>query len=205
MKILFVSDTVMPQMESAVNLRRHYGDIELIVSCGDLPSVYLEFITSVLNVPLFYVRGNHDEGYTERPPGGEDLHGRLVQYRGLSFFGLEGSIRYNNSPLQYSESDMLRLVVSAGPRLYYQRMRHKRPLDVLVTHSPPRGIHDAEDKPHWGFKALLRFIEWYQPRFMVHGHVHTWDRRTVTRTDYLKTTIININPVTVLNIEPSAF
>ena len=203
MKILFVSDTVMPQMESAVNLRRHYGDLELIVSCGDLPSVYLEFITSVLNVPLFYVRGNHDENYSERPPGGEDLHGRLVRYQGLTFYGLEGSIRYNDSPLQYTDSEMLRLVVSAGPRLYYQRMCHRRPLDVLVTHSPPRGIHDAEDKPHWGFKALLRFMEWYQPRFMVHGHVHTWDRRTITRTDYLKTTIININPVTVMNIEPA--
>ena len=38
---------------------------------------------------------------------------------------------------------------------------------------------------------------------MVHGHVHTWDRRTITRTDYLKTTIVNINPVTVMNIEPA--
>ena len=56
----------MPQMESAVNLRRQYGDVDLLISCGDMPSVYLEFITSVLNVPLFYVRGNHDEGYAER-------------------------------------------------------------------------------------------------------------------------------------------
>jgi len=41
MKILFISDTVMPQMESAVNLRRQYNEIELVVSCGDMPSVYL--------------------------------------------------------------------------------------------------------------------------------------------------------------------
>ena len=51
----------MPQMESAAKLRRRYSDIELIISCGDMPPVYLEFITSVLSVPLFYVRGNHDE------------------------------------------------------------------------------------------------------------------------------------------------
>ncbi len=49
-----------------------------------------------------------------------------------------------------------------------------------------------------GFGALLRFLQWYRPRYMVHGHVHTCDRRTVTRTQYQRTCIININPVTVL-------
>ncbi len=192
----------MPQLESAVNLRRQYADVELLISCGDLPSVYLEFITSVLNVPLFYVRGNHDEGYRETPPGGEDLHERLIEYNGLSFYGLEGSIRYNDSPLQYSEGEMSRKVLSAGLRLRYRRMRHGAGVDVLVTHSPALGIHDAEDAPHKGFKSLLRFMEWYRPRYMLHGHVHTYDRRTVTQTQHLDTCVININPSMILHIEP---
>lgn len=203
MKILCVSDTVMPQLESAVNLRRQYADVELLISCGDLPSVYLEFITSVLNVPLFYVRGNHDEAYKELPPGGEDLHGRLIEYNGLSFYGLEGSIRYNNSPIQWTEGEMSRMVLSAGLRLRYRRMRYGAGVDVLVTHSPARGIHDAEDVSHQGFKALLRFMEWYRPRYMLHGHVHTYDRRTVTKTQYMDTCVLNINPSTLLYIEPS--
>jgi Icc-related predicted phosphoesterase len=200
-KILCVSDTVMPQMESAVNLRRHYSDVELIVSCGDLPSVYLEFITSVLNVPLFYVRGNHDEGYTTSPPGGENLHQRLVEYNGLSFYGLEGCVRYNDSPIQYTESEMTRMVITAGLRLSYRRARQGYGVDVLVTHSPARGIHDAEDIAHRGFQSLLRFMDWYHPRYMVHGHVHTYDRRTTTKTMYQETEIVNINPVTVMEIE----
>lgn len=204
MKILCVSDTVMPQMESAVNLRRHYSDVELLISCGDMPSVYLEFITSVLNVPLFYVRGNHDEGYKDAPPGGEDLHGRLVEYGGLSFYGLEGSIRYNNSPIQYTEAEMSRMVIGAGLRLRLRRMRMGFGMDVLVTHSPARGIHDAEDLPHQGFTSLLKFMDWYRPRYMLHGHVHTYDRRTVTETQHLDTYIMNINPVTVLDIEPKS-
>ncbi|MCB9453607.1 MAG: metallophosphoesterase [Anaerolineaceae bacterium] len=193
----------MPQMESAVNLRRYYSDIELIVSCGDLPAVYLEFITSILNVPLFYVRGNHDTGYDEQPPGGDNLHQQLVTYHGLSFFGLEGSIRYNDSGIQYTESSMRGMVVAAAPRLQLHRLQHGR-VDVLVTHSPAKGIHDAEDVPHRGFKSLLHFMDWYQPRYMVHGHVHTWDRRVTTRTQYRKTDIININPITVLEVEPVA-
>lgn len=192
----------MPQMESAVNLRRQYSDIELLLSCGDMPSVYLEFITSVLNVPLFYVRGNHDEGYKEAPPGGEDLHGRLVEYGGISFYGLEGSIRYNNSPIQYTESEMSRLVWGAGLRLRYRRLRNGYGADVFVTHSPARGIHDAEDVPHRGFASFLKFMDWYRPRYMVHGHVHTYDRRTTTQTVYGSTQIYNINPSMVLSITP---
>jgi Icc-related predicted phosphoesterase len=191
----------MPQMESAANLRRRYADIELIISCGDMPRVYLEFITSILNVPLFYVRGNHDEGYEDDPPGGDDLHQKLVEYKGLTFYGLEGCIRYNKAPIQYTEQQMSRKVTSAFPVMQYNMIR-RGGLDVLVTHSPPEGIHDADDPPHRGFKALLRFMNWYKPRYMVHGHVHTWDRRKTTETQYRDTMIMNINPVTVLEIEP---
>jgi len=191
----------MPQMESAANLRRRYADIELIVSCGDMPPVYLEFITSILNVPLFYVRGNHDEIYEESPPGGDNLHQNLVEYKGVTFYGLEGCIRYNKSPIQYTEGQMRRMVTSAFPIMQYNNIR-RGGLDVLVTHSPPLGIHDADDPPHRGFKSLLQFMDWYQPRYMVHGHVHTWDRRKTTETQYGETMIMNINPVTVLEIEP---
>jgi len=37
-----------------------FGDVELVLSCGDLPYYYLEYIVSMLNVPLLYVHGNHD-------------------------------------------------------------------------------------------------------------------------------------------------
>lgn len=201
-KILTVSDTVMPQLESAANLRRRYSDIELLVSCGDMPAVYLEFITSVLNVPLFYVRGNHDERYTEQPPGGEDLHGRVVKFGGLTFAGLEGSMRYNKGKIQYTEGEMRTAVARMGPMMLYRRMQHGHGVDVLVTHSPARGIHDLPDRPHNGFKALLRFMEWYRPRYMLHGHVHTYDRRSIVETTYLDTRILNINPFKVLDIEP---
>lgn len=191
----------MPQMESAANLRRYYDDIDCIVSCGDLPSVYLEFMTSILNVPLFYVRGNHDESYDDQPPGGDNLHQRLIVFQGVTFYGLEGSIRYNKSPIQYTDRQMFNMVSSAFPIMQYNRIRHGG-LDVFVTHSPAKGIHDAADLPHRGFGSLLRFMEWYQPRYMLHGHVHTWDRRKTTRTKYKETCIMNINPVTILEVDP---
>ncbi len=200
-KLLCVSDTVMPQMESAANLRRRYSDVDCIISCGDLPPVYLEFMVSVLNIPLYYVRGNHDEVYESKPPGGDNLHKHLTTFKGLNLAGLEGSMKYNDGLIQYNEMEMHGMVVGMGPQILLNRALGKR-IDLFITHSPPRGIHDAEDLPHTGFKALLRFLEWYKPRYMLHGHVHTYDRRKETRTQYQDTCIINVNPVTVLEIEP---
>jgi Icc-related predicted phosphoesterase len=201
-KILCVSDTVVQQLENAAHLRRRYHDIELIVSCGDMPSAYLEFITSVLNVPLFYVRGNHDEHYTQKPPGGENLHRRFLTYNGISFYGIEGSMRYNQGAIQYSNGEISRMVSLPGPRLMYRRCRYPRAVDIFVTHAPPLGIHDMPDLTHTGFKSFLKFMKLYRPRYMLHGHVHTWDRRSTVETQYLDTCIMNINPVTVLEIEP---
>jgi uncharacterized protein len=201
-KILCVSDTVVPQLESAVNLKRRYDDIRLIISCGDMPRAYLEFITSILNVPLFYVRGNHDERYEEAPPGGENLHQRVIKYQGLTFAGLEGSMRYNKGAIQYTDSTMTWLVMQMGLAVGWRRLRQGSGVDVLVAHSPPFGIHDKKDRAHQGFKGLLHFMDWYRPRYLLHGHVHTWDNRDTVRTQYNQTCVMNINPVTVLEIEP---
>ncbi len=202
MKILCVSDTVMPQLESAVNLRRRYGDVQMVISCGDMPSAYLEYIVSILNIPLLYVRGNHDEHYNEKPPGGENLHRRFLKYNGLTFAGLEGSLQYNNGPIQYHEREMWWIVLRMALGMQLRRRQNGYGVDVLVTHASPFGIHDRKDVAHTGFKAFLTFMNWYRPRYLLHGHVHTWDRRDTVKTKYLDTCVMNINPVTVLDIDP---
>jgi len=191
----------MPQMENAAHLRRRYHDVSLVVSCGDMPAAYLEYIVSVLNIPLFYVRGNHDTSYTERPPGGEDMNRRIIEYQGIVFVGLEGSIKYNNSPIQYSDNEMLWQIMKLGVPIK-MREAQGQGIDILVAHNPAKGIHDLTDKPHTGFSAFLRFMDWYHPRYLLHGHVHTYDRRAQTTTQYRDTCVMNINPVTVLEIEP---
>jgi len=201
MKILCISDTVVPQMESAAHLRRRYNDVQVLVSCGDLPATYLEFITSVLGVPLFYVRGNHDTGYREYPPGGDDLHNRKINFKGVTFFGLEGSMRYNTSPIQYTQSEMSRMALGAIPLLMPRRMMKGRGVDIFVTHAPPKGIHDRDDLPHNGFESYLRFMHMVKPRYLLHGHTHTWDNRDIVRTQYDETCVMNINPVTLLEFD----
>ncbi len=59
MKLLALSDEVVDWIYSPAWLAR-CGDVDLVIGCGDLPMHYMEFVTSTLNVPCYYVRGNHD-------------------------------------------------------------------------------------------------------------------------------------------------
>ena len=204
MKILCVSDMEAPQLHSAVNLRRQYSDIDLIVSCGDMPPGYLDFISTIISVPMFYVRGNHDEIYKDDPPGGIDLHGKVVEYKGLTLAGLEGSIRYNAGEIQYTQLQMHGMVARLGAKILWNRVIGSRGVDLFVTHSPARNIHDGRDFAHRGFDSFINFLKWYRPRYMLHGHVHTWDRRKVVRTQFRSTCVLNINPFTVLELEPQS-
>lgn len=198
--ILAISDIELPHMQNIPHLQRTYRDSDILISCGDLSASYVEFIASILGVPVFYVRGNHDTQYAERAPGGDDLHRRFVQYRELWLAGLEGSRRYNRGPIQYSDREMMLHVLGLAPGMLLRRARWGHGVDVMVTHAPLRGIHDREDIPHRGFQAFHTLVKWFRPRFLIHGHVDVWDRRDVTWTEYHETQIVNINPVRILQV-----
>jgi uncharacterized protein len=200
-KILAVSDVELPQMLNADFLRKTYADVNLLVSCGDMQAGYLDFIGTVLNLPLFFVRGNHDTRHETPNPGGDDLHMRFRSFGGVSFAGLEGSIRYNRGAVQYTEGDMLLNVLRLLPRLLVMRSLRGHGVDVLVAHSPPRDIHDIpDDFAHRGFKAFRYLIYWGRPRYFIHGHVDTWDNRKTRETVFHGTTVLNINPFMVLDL-----
>ncbi len=201
-KILAVSDVELPKMRNAQFLLREYSDVDLLVSCGDMPVHYLDFIGSVLTLPLFYVRGNHDTSYTPPNPGGDNLHLRFRTFKALTFVGLEGSMRYNRGAVQYTETEMFINVMRLMPRLMLNRVRRGYGVDVLVAHSPPRGIHDIpDDYAHRGFRSFRWLMQWTCPRYLLHGHVDTWDRRKTRETMFQNTKVLNINPYMILELD----
>ena len=202
MKILAVSDKVVDYLYSS-DVCQRFPDVDILIGCGDLPFYYLEFLVSALDKRLVYVRGNHDTGpqYTlegrqlERVHGGTDIHGRCVWRHNLLIAGLEGSMRYRpHAPFMYTEGEMRYQIARLLPRLLRNKMRHGRYLDIFVTHSPPYGIHDRPDRPHTGFKIFLKFLEWFSPKYMLHGHIHVYRRDEQVITQYLDTTVINVYP-----------
>src|SRR5919106_6867388 len=97
-KILTVSDEVVDRLYSLCS-SGHFREIELILGCGDLPYQYLENLLTILNIPLFYVPGNHDPTYNPenslaRVEGGSNLDLKLVRFKNILIGGFGGSVRY---------------------------------------------------------------------------------------------------------------
>lgn len=212
MKILALSDQVVEHLYSPL-IKERFGDVDMVVGCGDLPSYYLDYIVSMLNVPLALVPGNHDLPMTspnsEQAPESAgaarwsaSIDGIVVEEQGLLLAGLGGSIRYRPDGVhQYTQAEMRGRVLRMAPRLYWNRLRHGRFLDILVTHAPPRGIHDAQDPAHVGFRVFNRFIAHFRPRYLLHGHSHVYRRCDITTSQVGGTTIINVYPYRVIEVD----
>jgi Icc-related predicted phosphoesterase len=179
-----------------------------VLSCGDLPSDYLEYLVSRLDIPLLYVPGNHDPSLkppdmtwvplrTELPvPGPEgciNIDRRVVEVRGFRIAGLGGSLRYKEGPNQYTQAQMGRRALRLELSLRLRRARNGRKLDILVTHAPAFGVAEAIDAAHVGFVAFLRLIRNFRPVLAVHGHIHPYGRAIPERM---------IGPTRIVNVVP---
>ena len=196
MKILLVSDEEDRFLWDYYTPGRLKG-IDLILSAGDLKSEYLSFLVTMANRPLLYVHGNHDGGYAQRPPEGcQCIDGKLVTVGGLRILGLGGSALYNGGPHQYTEKQMRRRI---------HRLRLKLALaggvDIVLTHAPVRGFGDEDNMTHRGFEAFLPLLDQYQPRYLVHGHIHQRYGANRPRCyQYNETTIVNATGRYILEI-----
>lgn len=200
MKILAISDLELPNLYSPIVAQR-FGDVDMVLGCGDMAFYYLEYIISSLNKPLYYVNGNHapaieysETGERTYPHGGVNLHRRVLRdpAHGLLLAGIEGSLRYNNGVNQYSQSEMWWMVRGLIPRLFLNKILYGRYLDVFITHAPPWKINDQEDLPHQGIKAFVWFNRRFQPAYHLHGHVHLYRQDAIRTVQLEKTKIVNV-------------
>lgn len=146
-------------------------DIDLILACGDLKASYLSFLATFSCAPILYVHGNHDTTYEEKPPEGcICIEDKIYVHKGLRIAGLGGSVRYKQSQApfcQYEEKEMAKRVAKMK-----NRAKRFGGIDILITHSPARGLNDGDDRPHMGFSCFHDLLDVYPPKVFVHGHVH---------------------------------
>ena len=194
MKILCVSDQIDPLVYSN-SIKNRFADVDMILSAGDLPLDYLDYIVTNLNKPLLFIFGNHhaEEMISDELESFSSTHlgSKIRKEAGLIIAGLGGSMRYNRGLNQFTELQMYGEIFKLIPALLFNRIFHGRYLDILLTHAPPKGIHDKPDKCHWGFKAFLWFIKRFKPKYLVHGHIHLYDLSDVRCTRWQETEVIN--------------
>ena len=188
MKILTIADEPNKYLWSG-EVREALDGVDMIISCGDLPPEYLDYLATFTAAPVFYVHGNHDQAYEDNPPTGcVCIDDKIVTYKGIRLLGLGGSIRYNNdSPFQYTQKQMRRRVRKLALQLHL-----RKGFDILVTHSGAFGLGDQDDRAHIGFEAFNELIDKWHPAFFIHGHSHlnysTKNKRLTYRD---KTQVIN--------------
>jgi hypothetical protein len=187
---------------------------DLVVSAGDLPFDYLEYIVSRLDVPLVYVPGNHDaelrlseptwtplgaDAPERGPLGCVNADGRVVVAAGLRIAGLGGSMRYRRGPNQYSEAEMRWRALGLGVRVRLNPFRAARRVDVLLTHAPPLGWGSKDDLAHRGFAAFLPLVRGLAPKVLIHGHIHPYGRGQPER-HIGDTQVVNAVPLRLVEI-----
>jgi Icc-related predicted phosphoesterase len=211
-RVLAIADEVAPALDGAA-VRRIAPD--LVLAAGDLPWDYLEFFVCATDAPVVFVPGNHDPDFEvppflrtgpyvdcgdlseqARPRGAVNADRTVVRAAGLSIAGLGGSLRYNNGPHQYTQRQYDRRA-----RRLLRNARRAAPVDVLLTHAPPRHLGDQEDPCHQGIDALHRVLEQVRPTWHLHGHIHPYGEQRPDRT-VGPTTLRNVIPYKVIEIEP---
>ena len=187
MRILVVGDVPSKSLWDFYDESKLKG-IDLILSSGDLPAEYLSFLVTFASCPVLYVHGNHDNKYDTQPPEGcICIDDTVYEYEGVKILGLGGSMRYKPGNHQYTEKEMRQRVL----RLFFKIWK-KNGFDILLTHAPAYGINDQKDLPHRGFQIFCDLMRRYEPRYMVHGHVHmNYDRSISREKKYLNTTVVN--------------
>ena len=196
MRILALADEECPALWDYYVPGR-LKEYDLMISCGDLKASYLSFLVTMGRAPLLYVHGNHDGDYRRNPPEGCDcIEDTLMVYNGVRILGLGGCNRYRPGDHQYTEKQMRKRIRKLRFKLWW----HKG-VDIVVTHTPPKGIGDGEDYAHRGFQALVDLIEKYQPKYLLHGHVHTnYGDDIVREKTHGETKVINVCQRYVIDI-----
>ena len=200
MKILAIADEELMEFWDYY-IPGRLKEYDLILSAGDLKAAYLSFIVTMARAPLLYIHGNHDTGYAvTEPEGCDSIDGKIIEYRGLRILGLGGCLWYRPGDHQYSEKDMKKRI----RRLRWEIAKYGG-VDIILTHAPPKGVGDGEDRAHQGFECFLELLDTYRPKYLLHGHVHmSYGMSFQREREYQGTKVINVCEKHILDIPKEA-
>ena len=171
MRVLAFSDLHLSRRHARA-LVEASGEADLVIGAGDFCHVRegLDEAMSLLEgvtVPMVVVPGNSETAEELRAaalPGTTVLHGEGVKVVGLQLFGLGGGIPvtpFGDWSFDLTEDEAAEMLDRCTGA------------DLLITHSPPKGIADVTSRGvSVGSTAIRDAIARLQPALAVCGHVH---------------------------------
>jgi len=181
MKVLHYSD------KGVDDLMLLYKEADLLITTGDLR--FNDFSALELTdrrIPSFGVYGNHDDGCSYlRDNQIENIHNRVMEYKGMKIGGFQGCPRYNQREMQYSEEEA-KVFADTFPYV-----------DILILHAGPLGLlDDPSDSVHIGSKNIRRYVDEKGPRYVFCGHQYSDEGL-----DYGKTKVFRTYGARIVDVE----
>ncbi|UWQ92122.1 metallophosphoesterase [Rhodobacteraceae bacterium M382] len=190
MKILAFSDLHL-NANRAADLVSASAEADLVIGAGDFCNVRMGLsdamaLLSGLKAPMVAVPGNAESAQELRAaalPGTTVLHGEGGCFGGLNIFGLGYGVPetpFGSWSCDLSESQAAQMLDACTAA------------DILIAHSPPKGIADrTSGGVSVGSSAIRAAVERVQPKLMLCGHVHDcWGERGVIGV----TDVMNLGP-----------
>jgi len=194
---MFHGDLVIPNGDIFI----HAGDMCRRGLLSEL-QITSEWVAKLPHRHKIIVSGNHDWPFQIQPQEARGLfpHCVYLQDSDVTVAGL----RVWGSPWQPEFCDWA-FNLPRGPALANKWALIPTPLDILITHGPPRGVGDqAGPYNHVGCLDLRRRVNVVHPRLHLFGHIHEdhghwYDDRTVfanvtTNEARIPATVIDYHP-----------
>ena len=167
-------------------------EADLVIGAGDFCN-HRQMLPEAMNLlagiaaPMVVVPGNaesSDELRDAAHAGTTVLHGEAMEIEGLRLFGLGYGIPI--TPFGDWSCDM-------SDTQAEEMLATCEAADIMVFHSPPKGISDATSTgASVGSQAIRDAIERVQPKLVVCGHIHdSWGQEGMIGA----TRVVNLGPV----------
>ena len=190
MRILAFSDLHHARARAEAIVEASAG-ADLVIGAGDFCN-HRQNLPEAMNLlaglaaPMIAVAGNaesHDELSEAAHAGTTVLHGKGTEFGGLRVFGLGYAVPV--TPFGAWSCDLDEATAAT-------LLDRCAAADVLVLHSPPRGVADRTSAgAHVGSTAIRAAIERVQPRLALCGHIHdSWGQEGTIGA----TRVVNLGP-----------
>ena len=162
MKIVVIADTHGVLNELIRRYKNQMSNADIVFVLGDITNSEAHVISSMYNVPILGVHGNHDTNDTFYDSDIIDVDSTLYTFNNLTITGFQGSSRYKPSQIfGYDQNESL---------------DHSTKLEcanILISHDGPYGYcGDTQDDVHCGLKGINAYIKRVNPYVVFFGHHH---------------------------------